>query len=213
MVDVADVVDAIRRCPDCPQETSENLVSFLTWEKGAYKGLWGAPLVPVPGSGQVCLCRSVLRGDNPLRRIEIWLRNGGYTDDLAKDARGDVYEAGLRAKVRAAIAGNALLSDARCAENAVKKDGDFPEQIDLLVQVGEVVLVCEVKCFVFPADPQERFNHMEKVVDASAQARRKAEALARRPDVAVRALGVGPDRAARLRTVPLVVLNQGFGAC
>ena len=148
----ADVVDVLERSLGCGEPTAENIVKFLSWQLKAYKGLWGCPLVPVPGGDEVCLSRPALEGGNPIRRIEIWLQNGGLNDDLSSGARGDAYEAGLRAKCRDAILGNALLTDSRCAPHAIKKSREFGEQVDLLIQIGDIVLVCEVKCFLFPAD-------------------------------------------------------------
>ena len=210
-VRIPDVVDVLERSLGCGKPTAEHLAAFLTWRSNAYKGLWGCPLVPVPGGDEVCLARPVLLGSNPIRRTEIWLQNGGLNDDLSSAARGDAYEAGLRAQCRDAIAGDALLTDARCAPNAIKKTADFPEQIDLLVQLGDLLLVCEVKCFLFPADSRERLNYMEKLADAAEQAKRKAKALALHADASAKALGLADERAGQLRVVPLVVVNQEFG--
>jgi hypothetical protein len=167
--------------------------------------------VPVPGRHEVCLSRPILSGSNPVRCAEIWLQNGGLDDGLARGARGTSYEAGLRSKFRRSIARNALLGDTRCAEHAVKKNKVFREEIDLLIQVGDLLVVGEAKCFLFPADSRERLNYMENLAKAAAQAKRKAAAVAARPDVAAHALGIAPERAASLRVVPLVVVNQGFG--
>ena len=205
------VMDALARALCCDNATANVVLSFLTWRPNAYKGLWGAPVVTVPGTEQVCLARSILVAGNPIRCAEIWMQNGGLDDNLSHNARGDAYEAELRRKVRKSIEDNPLLTDARCAEHAIKKSSDFPEQIDLLLQVGRVLLVGEVKCLLFPAEPREWLNYMEKLADAAAQARTKAEAIKSHPEVAARALDVAVDKFAPSRVVPLVVVNQGFG--
>lgn len=209
---LSDVIDVLEWSLGCSQPTVENIVEFLTWRPKAYKGLWACPLVPTPGGDEVCLARPVLQCSNLIRRAEIWLQNGGLNDDLSSGARGDAYEAGLRAKCAAEIAGNALLTDAGCSPHAIKKTQDFDEQVDLLIQIGDLLLACEVKCFLFPADARERLNHMEKLAGAAAQAKRKAEALALNPGASAKALGIAEARTSAMRVVPLVVVNQEFGA-
>jgi hypothetical protein len=79
------------------------------------------------------------------------------------------------------------------------------------IRLGSLLIVGEVKCWLYPADPIERFNHLKKLRAAAEQASRKAALLRDRPDVAARALGLSEDICRQLRVVPLVVANQGFG--
>jgi hypothetical protein len=53
---------------------------------------------------------------------------------------------------------------------------------------------------------------MGKLKDAAAQANRKAAYLAHRRKAAAYALKITETRAESLRVVPIVVMNQGFGA-
>jgi hypothetical protein len=116
-----------------------------------------------------------------------------------------------RQQICAAIAKNRLFKDVRCAVHGIKKDSNFDEQIDLLVRLGHLLIVGEVKFWLFPAESFERFLYLRKLKDAARQAVRKADALRRRPEVAATALGLTDDECRRLRVVPLVVANQGFG--
>jgi hypothetical protein len=109
------------------------------------------------------------------------------------------------------IAENELLRDARCCPGEIKKSADFGEQIDLLIRLGSLLIVGEVKCWLYPADPFERFMHLRKLREAAEQANRKASVLASRPDIAAKALGLTEEECRGLRVVPLVVANQGFG--
>jgi hypothetical protein len=179
--------------------------------KDDYRGLWTAPIVPVPGEPALLLVLPVLAVSNPLRKVEMWLQKGGLDDNLSKDSRGDSYEAEYRSSTIAAIKRNPLFSDVRCAEREIKSDEDFSEQIDLLVRLGDLLIVGEVKCWLYPAESNERFRHFRKLKGAAEQAVRKAEAIRVRPDVAARALGLDPEECKRLRVVPIVVANQGFG--
>jgi hypothetical protein len=196
--------------------TANALIDFLSFspkdsmDKG-HRGLWAAPLVPIPGEERFALALPVLMTSNPLRKAEAWLEKGGLDDMQSKAKRGGGFEVELRRQVRRCLAENPLLSDARCAEHAVRKVITFGEEIDLLIQIGTLLLVCEVKFHLTPADSRERYNHLRKLRAASEQARRKAALLITRPDVVARALGITEGRAKELRVVPLIVDNQGFG--
>jgi hypothetical protein len=196
--------------------TADAAVAFLTFKpktgpvKG-HRGLWSAPIVSVPGGDDVALVLPVLASSNPLRKAEAWLEKGGLDDSLSKGARGDLYESEYRRKIREAIARNNTLKEAVCAEREIKKDTDFGEQIDLLIRLGPLLIVGEVKCWLFPADPIERFYHLRKLKEAAEQAKRKANMLRARPDVAAKSLGLSEGLCRQLRVTPLVIANQGFG--
>jgi hypothetical protein len=206
-----EVLDVLRRALAIDDKIAEAIVAFFTWEKGTYKGLWGAPLVPLPNSDDVAIALNVLATSNVVRRAEIWLTKGGLDDNLAKDKRGDTYEAALRGEIGEAVARNDIVRNAVCAPHAIKRSKDVAEQIDLVVQFSSLLLVGEVKCLLFPADHRERYNFLQTLHGAADQARRKAALLAARRDIAAKALDIDEAKAAALTVVPLVVTNQGFG--
>lgn len=188
------------------------LIEFLSFRHKVYRGLWAAPLVPIPGEDKLALALPVLMTGNPLRKAEAWLAKGGIDDSQSKNSRGLKFEVKFRNEIRRVLKSNSLLLDARCAERAIPKDSEFGEEIDLLIQVGSLLLVGEVKCHFTPTEPQERYNHVrEKLRGASKQAKAKATLLSARPDVVASALEITEKRARELRVVPLVVDSQGFG--
>jgi hypothetical protein len=206
-----EIVDILTRALPVTGAVAEEIVEFFCWKRGPYKGLWGAPLVPLPGSDDLAIAHNVLATSNVVRRVEIWLTKGGLDDNLSSAARGSSYEANLRAEIRAELADNQIVKDRACAENAIKKSADCSEQVDLLVQFASLLLVGEIKCLLFPADSRERYNFLRKLRDAAAQATRKATFLRTRRDIVARALSISPEKAQSLRVLPIVVMNQGFG--
>ena len=208
----SELVETLARALSVSDGVATQAIDFLSWSKGTYKGLWGAPFVPLPGqSDQLAIAASVLTHSNLVRTVEIWMTKGGLDDQLSKGSKGRSFEAELRADVREELKGNAVVRDTACAEHAVKKGPDFPEEIDLLVRFGTILLVGEVKCFLYPADSRERFNFLRNLRGACDQASRKAIAIGQRMDVAARALGISEADAQLLQVVPIVVLNQGYG--
>ena len=69
-----------------------------------------------------------------------------------------------------------------------------------------------MKCRLSPADPRERHNYIRKLREAVDQAKRKAALLDRRRDFVSQSLKISGERPKELRIIPLVVMNQGFGA-
>ncbi len=176
-----------------------------------HRGLWAAPLVPVPGKDAFGLALPVLVASAPLRKVEAWLEKGGLNDNLPKGSRGERWEDQLRQDIREAIDENPLLRNTRCAAHAVKRADDDGEEIDLLIQLDTILIVGEIKFWLVPADPFERFNYFRKLKSASEQARRKASFVHANPDVAAKALRITETEVRSLKIVPLVVANQGFG--
>ncbi len=219
------------------EATADAIVTFLTFrfqtggraKAAGNKGLWAAPLVPLPGTNELALVLSVLATSNIVRRVETWLEKGGLDDrrvttwpatssrhsvdapvPSTTESRGDRYETIVRDRLRHAIARNPLLTGARCAEKEIKKSGSFPEQIDLLVSFGGLCLVGEVKFFLMPADPHERDRYDQKLVDAADQAKKKLAALEKHPDVLGAALDIEVPSAKLLKLLPVIVTAQGY---
>ena len=139
------------------------------------------------------------------------MTKGGLDDNLSQRPRGKSFEAELRADIRQALLENSVVRNTACAEHAVKKRPDFTEEIDLLVRFDSLLLVGEVKCFLFPTDARERYNFLKNLKAACAQASRKARKIAGRSDISARALGISEAVAQQLRVLPIMVVNQGFG--
>lgn len=212
-------------------DTAEAVVDFLTFGEASTveeasrgmaatggkrsrkgdRGLWAAPLVPVPGEKVLLLPIAVFELGSFVYRVEAWLERGGI-DDEALEHRGDRYEVHLRQQLEDAIQGNADFRNARIASEGVERSDDFPHQVDLLIRLGDRLLVGEIKCFLTPADPHQwdRF-YREKLPDAAKQASQRAAELRRRPDVVSEALSIGIEEAGRLSVEPIVVLNIGAG--
>ncbi len=220
-VDRTTLARALAKALQVAPEVADAVIAFLTFafqtggskKARGNKGLWAAPLVPVPASDeqQLLLPLPVLATSNPARRAEAWLEKGGIHDANPVDARGDRYEAIYRSKVCNAVASNKTFKTARCAADGIPMTLGFDEQIDLVVAFGGLCLVGEVKFFLMPADPHECERFDVKLATAAGQARRKEAALRARPDVLAHALGIDVVEASSLKLLPLVVTNQDYG--
>ena len=207
---------ALRCCGPFSAEQAASIVNLLTCDLADLtnlftKGFWAAPLVSIDGGTNTAIVLPSVRVGSAIRRVESWLDRGGLSDHLSDARRGIRYEAWVRKELYDGLTKNALLPNCQCAPNAVTRVRDSGEQIDLVIALGDLLVVGEVKCFLYPIEPSERHDYLRKLADAGDQAVRKAKWLVDNPTEIVKALGISAERAATLRAVPIVVTNQGAG--
>lgn len=212
------LVDAERLVSATLDITSERAGGILDWftcdpgDTGRLfaKSVWSEPFLPEPNTGKLHIVLAPLLSASPIRRVEAWMERGGISDSRGIKARGKPFERHVRMALSEVLANNELLTKTAVAEHGLKRKGDS-EEIDLLVRVGDVVLVAEVKCFVAPSEPIEKHNHLRNLDKATAQAdSKRAWAEANRHRIA-EALDVDADGVAALRIIPLVIINHAFG--
>ena len=123
-----------------------------------------------PGAGQIAV-------GSAIRRVESWLSKAGQSDHLSDSRRGLRYEAWVRGELQAEISKNKLLTEARCAKGPIARVGQDGEQIDLIIALGNILIVGEVKCFLYPIEASEHYDYLRKLREAGVQATRKAKWL------------------------------------
>ena len=173
------------------------------------QSLWWTPLVSAAHGRSHLLLAPLFIGD-PVRLVEHWLEVGGISDQRKVKGRGLPFESHVRAKLSSRITGNCLVKDGNVLLHGLKRKGES-EEIDLLVRIGGTVLVGEVKCFLSPVEPSDRFNYLLALEDAAGQARRKLAWVDQNRATTLAALGIDESGAAKTALLPVVVLNQGIG--
>ncbi len=205
------LIEAIAEALATDPAVAERCVAFLTTDPLAELGelfrigLWHKPLVATSDGAHVLIAAGALIWGSPIRRTERWLqvKNG---DDLSKTPNGMLYEAQVRRSVDGALEDNSVLTADDWHVTHLPK-GKGKEEIDLLVRVGDRVLVAEIKCLLGPSEPSECYNYLRKLEKAAEQARRKATWLASEPALIEALFG----STVALETIPLVVVNQSNG--
>jgi len=106
---------------------------------------------------------------------------------------------------------NRVIKDFAMLDRGLKRKGES-EEIDLLMRIGDTVLVGEVKCFLSPVEPSDRYNYLVALEGAADQARRKLEWVELNRATALAGLGItDPAKVVAAKLVPVVILNQGHG--
>jgi hypothetical protein len=196
-------------------DRADAVVEFLTINTADSKelfgrGFWPSPLLPDKARGRLYLIAAPLLIGSPLRRVEAWLERGGLTDRAGIKGRGKPFETFVRNAVTEALAQNPLLPNHAVAPHALKRKGSS-EEIDLIIRVGGTLLVGEVKCFVFPSEPLERFNYLKNIESAVQQAKNKAAWVDQNRTRVATLVGVTDGTEAEaLKIAPLVVTNHGL---
>lgn len=208
---IAMVAEAIANCLGIGIGLATSCIEFLTSDPAADLfdlfriGLWHRPLVRMPDGETVLVVAGPLSWGSAIRRTERWLQSKSG-DDLTKTPNGLIHEARVREGVARALAGNDVIAPGDWAISHLPR-GRAKEEIDLLVRIGETVLVCEIKCLLGPSEPSECFNYVRKLEKAAEQASRKATWLEGEQSLACDLLG----GFGALRMIPLVVVNQSAG--
>ena len=208
------IVSTIEATLATPPDLADAVVSFLTsnpWGSlGTLfsPGIWHRPLIASKDGADLLIVAGALVWGSMLRAVERWLQ-AGKGSDLTRTSNGMRYERDLRDNATQALAENPILKPAASRVIALPKNGD-QEEIDLIVRIGATVIVAEIKCFLGPADPIERYDYLRKLEDAAEQANRKAAWLAANLEAIAQILADLPSAA--LRFVPLVIVNQSNGA-
>ncbi len=178
-------------------------IQFLSYQRRS-EGLWQKPLIALNDDEFLIASGPLLYG-NMLRTAERWLRHDGF--DL--DKRGPIFEKLARERVAEFLQGSSLLADASVARGRVLAGPDR-EEIDLLVRIGQLLLVGELKCQFFPADAIERHRFCERLRQGAAQAKRKAEVVRSYPEDVQAAIGLCDTE--KIRVIPLVLSNCVWGS-
>lgn len=194
----------VREAHLTPAQAAAALELFAVREHDHRTDLWFTPLVPLPDSRLVVIVPAAAT-TNRIRLLEYWMRQGQV--DLER--RGPAFEQHLRLNLRRSIAEGPLSQLARVAPDQVMlRLGGSEEEIDLLIALGTIVLVGEIKCSVFPVSALELFNHRETLKDAQAQVARKAAVLAENLREARESIPeLADSEPATCMVVPVVVSN------
>ncbi|WCE09022.1 hypothetical protein [Pseudomonas sp. JBR1] len=173
------LIETIGESLDISNEISQRLVSFFTYtpsvaHRHEENELWTQPLIALndcellplytPSEGAI------------QRNVDIWIRQLG----AKLEARGPSFEKHLRDVLSDSINFSPIKNHIALIPHALKfylpkelKDEPLYEDIDIVLRIGNIVIIGEAKCYLQPVDPDEVFKHREKVIEAQIQLQRK----------------------------------------
>nr|CBA30833.1 hypothetical protein Csp_C25530 [Curvibacter putative symbiont of Hydra magnipapillata] len=183
-------------------------LEFLTFKGTEGQELWAQPLVPV-GDNVLAPIFAVTSHPNLRRVVDVWLRQL----NLDLGSRGLAFERELRARIQREIIRSPLLKEAKVLNTGLKfRPPDFrEEEIDLVVIVGDLVILGEAKCSVTPTEAKQYARHREIVINATAQIQRKSLAIStHRTAFQLRLKELGIELPNDFRILPVVIMNDAI---
>jgi hypothetical protein len=175
------------------------------------RGFWATPLISIDSDLNVALVFTAISVGSTIRRVESWLDRGGFSDHLSDARRGLNYESWVRHEASEAISKNAILSNASSIKDSINRTKDGGEQIDLLIMIGRMLIVAEIKCLLAPAESIERYDYLTKLKSAAQQVNLKIKWVAGNRKSVADKLKMSLEEVELLRIVPIIIVNQGAG--
>jgi hypothetical protein len=201
----SELLSVLRDCLGTGPDVAQKILKMLTRREDAdANDPWVRPLEML-SNNQYCLALAPLESGNMVRLMEHWTRAGG----LALEERGFAFESFARSEVGRAVASSKIdLRRGSWPESLFLKDenGKVLEEFDLVVWLGNTILVVELKCILFPSGAMAEKHYFETLQGAAVQISRKASLAATRPELMRNALRSRIDFGSEpLKIVPLVV--------
>ena len=184
-------------------------LAFFTFEERSQDGLWSRPLLPI-GKARVVPVLAPLVVPNLYRTAELWVAEGAG-ENIFRD-RGTAYEAKLRDKIVKALRKRPWRDRVSVMrEKWEPKIEGTPRDIDMLIRVGGLVFVGELKLKKFPASAAEIGRHASEFVHAAEQLDIRLPWLDdHKAEIARRTGFAGPPET--LRLLGMVITGTQFGS-
>ncbi|WP_224248957.1 hypothetical protein [Hyalangium gracile] len=208
LIPVRALVAALAKATGLADERCRTIIDALTW-RTVRDSLWFRPLVSVGPEHRVIVL-AALQSPNLRRSLEYWMSEGGW--DLGK--RGTSYEDHVRASLAKKIKGKPHWNFSGVVPHKLQPPDSSVGDLDLVVWIGNKILVGEIKCFRRPATSHEWFLHEERIRDAVKQLQGKVKYVRENPAWLadeVNKVGGNVDPAA-VSIECCVVLNSALGS-
>jgi hypothetical protein len=205
LIPKSELIKAFSMALGTDRTVSTDILGFFTFDSGASIDFWQQPLVEIDAD-TVCPVLAAIHTPNTLFMVEGWMWRSG----VRLDKRGTDFERYERDVLSDAIAHSSLKNHAQVLPHAYKltPEGD----IDLVVRLGDTILVLELKCNLYPTRPSQFHNHFNDLRKGASQIMRKAKALKSNLDGFSRQTGWKFCDPSSVRIIPIVMTNLTLGS-
>ena len=187
----------------------KNILAFFSFKSDLSAQLWCKPIIQLDNKSFILLWTPLVYG-NIERTVELWMKEGKF--DFGKN--GFIFENYARKDLIEFLDKFSKLEDAEVYPDSIDFTvNDGREEIDIVIRIGNTILVGEIKCILYPSEPIERSRYFEILVNASKQVERKVNFVKNNEKQFVEKINF-KDRNSNesLRFFPFVLMNQPFGA-
>jgi hypothetical protein len=154
---------------------AQQLIDVFVFGHGSSQEVWTQPLVYC--EGHYCLVIPCILSVKLQRIVEGWMRQGG----LELERRGPEFEHFCREELQSSLARSPIERAVTIIKDRVQfsPPKESEEEIDLVIIVGNAVLLVELKCILWPTDALQMANYRDTIEDAVKQIKRKRDVVLR----------------------------------
>jgi hypothetical protein len=195
---ISELIDlTVKTYPKFTKEQVLNVIDLMTFKKRKHD-LWSRPLIKVDHDHYTAIF-SALDIPNLSHVVADWMRLG----DLTIDEKGPEFEKISYNK----LCSSNKLSNARVFPSMKFKSCGKQEQIDLIIKLGKVIILSELKCTLFPHDPYQIHRYYEELNGAAKQIKRKTKHVMDNLNVFLNKLELTSLCDKDVRVIPTIISN------
>lgn len=169
-VNKIDLHHALKKSTGFKLDKIVKILNFIEYKALKKQDLWCHPIISVP-TQQYALSTSALITPVILRVVEHWL----VALNIEFQDKGLTYEKLIIDGVNSAIKQNPHILDFNSAVSRRIKLKEAEEEIDLILRIGNVILIGEAKSIVTTDSPISNYRTVETLKYAAVQVKRKIE--------------------------------------
>ncbi|MBZ2168027.1 hypothetical protein [Marinobacter sp. F4216] len=202
-VDFDKICRAFSRHFNHDYEKASEILNILKFSGDLKKDLWANPLIE-RNENRLLLLLAPFLGASLLRNSEIWAMQLG----LDRAEKGFGYEKYLQEHISESIKRNDLLIKSEVSNKSKFKFSGSEEEIDLVLRVGDLVVIGEVKCIVTVDGPSSYRNSKARVYEAIAQIKRKRDFVIDNISYFLSSNGWGDIDSSEVTVQPIVLVSN-----
>ncbi|WP_412471215.1 hypothetical protein [Halobacteriovorax sp. RT-2-4] len=185
-----------------PVRSVKKFVDSLFFEGKHKDDIWLTPFIDV-GNGSIGLIIPAILDNNNIRLIEKWMSIGGL--DLGK--RGDLFEIYVVDFIKSSLSNSKYMSENRVvgSRNFYYTNKNF-EELDLVWQIGDTVVIGELKCILYACEAIEKHNYLQTLEGGCRQLDRKIKVVNENREAFIKDFGLSCS--SNFKIVPIVVTNM-----
>lgn len=166
-----DLIAAVSRVTRFSSSKTREIIDFISFSGAPKQDLWSHPIIETR-KGKLSFVLAAAASPIMQRVLEHWLAECFSNDDI-KD-KGKTYEETIVNSINTVISSNKIIIDFSPAISATITIDGKKEEIDLLVRIGSIILIGELKSIITTDNPRSNFRAKEKLELGAMQAKRKS---------------------------------------
>ncbi len=151
-------------------EKAKKILDFIEYSSAKRHDLWCHPIIPI-GNSHYAFLISALITPNMTRVAEFWFEEMQYE----MKEKGYKYELTVCDEIKKAISQNSIITNYNIESSKEISAGNGSEEIDLIIKIDNLILVCEVKSIVTTDSPISKRRTLDTLTRGANQAKRKAK--------------------------------------